>query len=145
MTLDRSFVEQNRAATNRIRSLTAQLSETQMQQAVGEHWTVAITLAHLAFWDQRVLYCLERSERAGQRFTPEIDMVVNEIALPLWAALPPQAAARLARETAEALDRRLEGFPAALLEEIYATHPRWVMRALHRNEHLNEIEAALRG
>jgi hypothetical protein len=143
MSLDRSFTEQNRAATNRIRTLVAGLSEAQLQRPVGEHWTVAIALAHLAFWDQRVLYSLEKSAGSDEFFMPTIDLAVNELLLPFWAALPPQTAVRLAIETAEALDNQLEAFPFARLEALYATHPRWVVRALHRNEHLDEVEAAL--
>ena len=59
MAQDRSFVEQNRASTNRIRALVARLSDDEMQRRVGQHWTVAIALAHLAFWDRRVLYVLD--------------------------------------------------------------------------------------
>jgi hypothetical protein len=54
MTLDRSFIERNRASTDRIRTLATGLTDAEMQQPVGEHWTVAIALAHLAFWDRRV-------------------------------------------------------------------------------------------
>ena len=49
MELDRSFVEHNRASTQRIRDLAERLSDEQLQQPVGEHWTVAIMLAHLPF------------------------------------------------------------------------------------------------
>ena len=42
MTLDRSFVELNRASTNRIRGTAARLTDAEMQHPVGEHWTVAI-------------------------------------------------------------------------------------------------------
>ena len=42
MSLDRSFIEQNRASTERIRALVARLSDAEMQQPVSEHWTVAI-------------------------------------------------------------------------------------------------------
>ena len=144
MTLDRSFVERNRASTNRIRALVVRLSDEEMQQPVGEHWTVVITLAHLAFWDRRGLYVLDSTERDGKLFIPKIDTVVNDLSLPLWAAIPPRAAAQIAIETAEALDRRLESFPPALLEEIYAYNERWVIRALHRNEHLDDVDAALK-
>jgi hypothetical protein len=144
MTLDRSFVERNRASTDRIRALAARLSDVEMQHPVGEHWTVAIALAHLAFWDRRVLYVLDMTERDGALFIPQIDIFVNDLSLPLWAAIPPRAAAQIAIETAEALDARLESYPAALLEEIYAYNQRWVVRALHRNEHLDEVDAALK-
>jgi hypothetical protein len=144
MTLDRSFIELNRASTNRLRNLAARLSDEEMQHPVGEHWTVAIALAHLAFWDRRVLYVLDMTERAGKLFIPEIDILVNDLSLPLWAVIPPRDAARIAIETAAALDRRLEDYPSALLEEIYVYNKRWVVRALHRSEHLDEADAALR-
>ena len=144
MALDQSFIERNRASTERIRALAARLTDEEMQHPVGEHWTVAIALAHLAFWDRRVMYVLDMTQREGKLFIPEIDVFVNDLSLPLWAAIPPRAAARIAIETAEALDRRLEGFPPALLEEIYAYNKRWVVRALHRGEHLDDVEVALK-
>src|SRR5215211_3606862 len=142
MTLDRSFVERNRASTTRIRTLVASLSDAEMQHPVGEHWTVAIALAHIAFWDRRVRYVLDMTERDRKLFIPEIDIFVNDLSLPLWAAIPPREAARIAIETAEALDRRLEAFPPALLAELLAYNNRWIERALHRGEHLDEVDAA---
>ncbi len=143
MTLDRSFIEHNRASTDRIRALAASLTDEQMQHPVGEHWTVGIALAHLAWWDRRVMYVLDMTERNGELFVPEIDIFVNDLSLPLWAAVPPRAAARIAIESAETLDRRLESYLPALLEAIYAYNKRWVVRALHRGEHLDEVDAAL--
>jgi hypothetical protein len=145
MALDRSFVERNRASTERIRALAASLTDEEMRHPVGEHWTVAIALAHLAFWDRRVMYVLDVTERDGKLFIPEIDIFVNDLSLPLWAAIPPREAARIAIETSEELDRRLEDYQPALLEEIHAYNQRWVVRALHRGEHLNEVDAALKG
>ena len=143
MTQDRTFVERNRAATNRIRTLVERLRDQELQQPVGAHWTVAITLAHLAFWDRRVLLGLDVVEREGKLNIPTIDISVNDLSLPLWAAIPPRAAANLAVEAAAALDERLAQFPAALLDQLYQQNQRWVERALHRNAHLDEVEAAL--
>jgi hypothetical protein len=145
MTQDRTFVERNRAATHRIRTLVAQLSEQDLQHPVGEHWTVAITLAHLAFWDRRVLLGLDAIEREGKLNIPVIDLSVNDLSLPLWAAIPPRAAANIAVESAAALDERLANFPPTLLDELYRHNQRWVERALHRDAHLDEIEATLKG
>jgi hypothetical protein len=142
--MDRSFIELNRASTERIRKIAASLSDEQLLHPVGEHWTVAIVLAHLAFWDRRVMYVLDMTERDRALFIPEIDIFVNDLSLPLWAAIPPRQAAQIAIETAETLDRRLESFPEDLLEEIFNYNKRWVVRALHRGEHLDEAEAALR-
>ncbi len=143
MPLDRSYIARNRASTNRIRGLAARLSDAELQQPVGEHWTVAVALAHLAFWDRRMLCLLDQTQRAGALVIPELDLLVNDISLPLWAAIPPREAARLAIETAEALDHRLEEFPPALLEQVSTNNERWVERARHRGLHLDEVEAAL--
>ena len=52
MPLGKSFVEQNRASANRIRALSARLTDEEMQHPVDEHWTVAIALVHFQtfFW-----------------------------------------------------------------------------------------------
>jgi hypothetical protein len=142
--MDRSFIELNRASRERIRALAARLTDGQMQTRVGEHWTVGIVFAHLAWWDRRVMYVLDMTERDGRLFIPEFDIFVNDLSLPLWAAVPPREAARIAIESAEALDKRLEEYPPALLEEIHTYNKRWVVRALHRGEHLDEADAALK-
>jgi hypothetical protein len=143
MSIDLSIHAQNRAATERMRTLAAYLTDAQLQQPVDAHWTVAITLVHMAFWDRRVLDVLDRSEQAGSLVIPSIDISVNDLSLPLWAAIPPRAAVELAVTTAEALDARLEACSPALLAEVYARNLRWVNRSTHRGEHLDEIDAVL--
>jgi hypothetical protein len=141
--MDQQYRELNRASTERIRALAGGLGDEELGRPVGEHWTVGVAFAHLAFWDRRVMYVLDRTEQDGKLFVPEIDIFVNDLSLPLWAAIPGREAARLAIENAAALDERLEQFPPALLEELYAYNKRWVVRANHRNEHLDEVDAAL--
>ena len=142
--MDRSFVELNRASRERIRALAARLTDGQMLTPVGEHWTIGIVFAHLAWGDRRVMYVLDMTERDGKLFIPEIDIFVNDLSLPLWAAVPPREAARIAIESADTLDKRLEEYPPALLEKIHTYNQRWVVRALHRGEHLDEADAALK-
>jgi hypothetical protein len=142
MALDPTYIERNRASRERIHKI-AQLSDEKLQTRVGEHWTVAIVLAHIAWWDRRVMYVLDRTEQDGKLFIPEIDIFVNDISLPLWAAIPPREAAHIAVETADSLDKRLEKYPPNLLAEIYNYNPRWVVRALHRGEHLDQADHAL--
>jgi hypothetical protein len=143
--MDRSFIELNRASQERMRTLAGRLTDEQMLAKVGEHWTVGIVYAHIAWWDRRVMYVLDMTEKNGELFIPEIDIFVNDLSLPLWAAVPPREAVRIAMENAETLDKRLEKYSLALLEEIYNYNKRWVIRALHRNEHLGEADAALKG
>lgn len=141
--MDRDFIELNRASRKRMKALAERLTDEQMLTRVGEHWTVAIVYAHICWWDRRVLYVLDMTQKDGKLFIPEIDIFVNDLSLPLWAAVPAREAVRLALENAEELDRQLEAYPPELLEEIYKYNKRWVVRALHRNEHLSEAEAAL--
>ena len=143
--LDKTYIELNLASRERMRTLAESLSDKEMQTKVGEHWTVAIVYAHIAWWDRRVMYVLDMSEKDGKLFVPEIDIFVNDLSLPLWAAVPAREAVRIAMESAEALDKRLEEYPESLLEKIHEYNERWVVRALHRNEHLNEAELALQG
>jgi hypothetical protein len=143
MTLNRSYIERNHASTNRIRAL-ARLNDAELRTPIGEDWSIAILLSHLSFWDRRVLFVLDRTEEEGKIFAHQADAFVNDYSLPLFAAIPPREALRLAIETAEILDNRLETYPPNLLEELYSYNMRWVDRSLHRNEHLDEAEAALR-
>lgn len=143
MPLDLSYNQLNRASTERIKKLVTSMSDQEMQTRVGEHWTVSIALAHLAFWDRRVLYVLDMTAKDGKLFVPGIDIVVNDLSLPLWAVMPARETGRIAIETAEDLDKQLEAYPQDLLEEIYNHNKRMVIRALHRNEHLDELDAAL--
>jgi hypothetical protein len=132
----------NRAATARIHALGA-LTDEAMHTPVGEHWTVGVALAHLAFWDLRALDVLERTERAGTVEAPELDVVLNDLALPSWSAIPPREALRLAIEAAEAMDARVAAYPPELVAAVEAVNTRWIRRSLHRDEHLDEIDQAL--
>ena len=143
--MDRSYIELNHISKERMQTLAGRLTDEELLTRVGEHWTVGIVYAHIAWWDRRVMYVLDITEKDSKLFIPEIDIFVNDLSLPLWAAVPPREAVRIARETAETLDKRLEEYSPALLEEIYNYNKRWVIRALHRNEHLDEAEAALKG
>jgi hypothetical protein len=112
MPIDPGIHDANHAATERIRSLRVRLSDDDLRRRVGDHWTVAITLAHLAFWDRRALDALDRTAREGKVTELEIDLVVNDLSLPLWAAIPPREAVRLAIEAAQAVDARVDDNPS---------------------------------
>jgi hypothetical protein len=144
MPLDPAYKDLNRASRERIHALADRLSDEELLTRVGEHWTVGVVFAHLAWWDRRVIYVLDMTEKNNKLFIPEIDIFVNDLSLPLWLAVPPREAARIAIETCETLDKRLEEYNPAMLEEIYNYNKRWVVRALHRNEHLDEVEVALK-
>jgi hypothetical protein len=135
----------NRAQTDRIRRLATSIPDDRLGTRVGEHWTPGVVFAHLAFWDRRVLLTLEASQAAGEVVIVDVDVAANDISLPLWLAVPPRDAMRLAEDTAADLDARLAATDPDLLEAIHAQVPRWVRRYVHRGEHLDELEAALGG
>ncbi len=144
VTVDRSFVDLNRKATERMRRLASRLSDEDLRTPVGPDWTVAIVFAHLAFTERRARYVLDATEHERTFVNPDYNIFVNDVALPFMAAMPPREAADLAIATAEAMDQKLEAYPADLLELVHAGYPRFVFRSHHRNEHLDEAEAALK-
>lgn len=150
MAEDRSYIEQNRAALARLRALVDRLSDEQLAQPMDSGLTPALVLAHMAFWDGRSLYLAERWDNGGpgpQREHIEPDDVdwINDAARPLFEAIPPREAARLALATAEAVDRKLEGLSDEQLAQNRSNgSPLHVLRANHRLEHVEELEQALR-
>lgn len=146
MTVDRAYVHANEAARERLRRLVERLTDAELARALPAGWTVAGALAHLAFWDQRTLWLVERwdqGERPRRLDEADVDWI-NEAAKPLCLALPPRLAARLAVETAERLDRRLAALSDARVAENQAAGgPLRLDRAQHRRTHLDEIEGAL--
>jgi len=148
MAADRSYVAENRAQLERLRALTKKLSDQQLTASMEAGWTPAAVLAHLAFWDQRIVTLVDRW--AGGQGTPppayheaSVDWI-NDAGKPLCLALPPRVAARLAIEAGEAADERVAGLSEAqLTANVAAGSPISVHRAEHRREHLDEIERAL--
>jgi hypothetical protein len=141
----RPFVAENAKARERLRSLVERLTEEELHLPLGNDWTVAVALAHLAFWDQRRLVLMQKWKQSGVELLPlDID-VINDSLLPIWRALPPKAAADLAVASAEAIDRELEEASSELIEAIESLGEKFrLYRALHRKLHLDEIEEALR-
>ena len=145
MGVDRGYVARNDTERARLRSLVAGMSDARLGHAMPAGWTVASVLAHLAFWDQRVLTLLERWERGGAPPPPpkatDVDWI-TDAAKPLMLALPPRRAAEIA--VAEAVDRKLETLPDNLVERNAAAgSPLNFARADHRRQHLDEIERAV--
>jgi len=144
---DKSYVEQNTRERERLRALVERLDDSQLTRPVNEHWTVAGVMGHIAFWDARALALAEKLER-GVRFTTsdnEPDDVdwINDATRPLIHAIAPREAARLALRLAEETDRRVAELPSDLLWPNDSASPLNPLRADHRGEHLDEIEAAL--
>jgi len=144
------YVERNRAELERMRALVERLSDAELQQPVNESWTIAAVLGHVAFWDGRALFLAEKLQR-GAPFTasdeePEDPDWINDGTRPLIHAIAPRRAAELALSVAEQIDQLLASMPPGLARHTWPSDqssPLNALRADHRGEHLDEIEAAL--
>jgi hypothetical protein len=143
--MDRSYATENTRERQRLRTLIGRLSDDDLKRLLPNGWTVAITLAHLAFWDRQRLAVLKHWERHGVQPAPADADTINEGVRVLAAALPPRSAAQLALDAAEAIDQALEQLSAELLTAIeMGGQDRILRRAVHRGHHLDRIEQALR-
>jgi len=148
VTTDRSHETETDAERERLRALTARLSDTELAHPMPDGWTVAAVLAHAAYWDARAIYWMDKWGPGGEptTYADEDADAANEAAKPLCLALPPRVAAELALRLAEETDAKVRALSDAMLAKIRAKGdpPFDLSRANHRKEHLDEIEAALR-
>jgi hypothetical protein len=149
MAVDRSYIARNDAQRRRLRALVERLTDEDLRRPVAAGWTVAATFAHLAFWDQRALVLLEAWKDKTPAAVPGdfddamIDFI-NDATKPLCLALAPREAARLAVAIADEADRAVAAQPDDMVRA--STERRsgvYVLRAEHRQEHLDEIERTL--
>ncbi|MGH2767109.1 MAG: hypothetical protein ACRDKA_14565 [Actinomycetota bacterium] len=147
MSVDRSYVEQNTRQRERLSALIARLGDDDLPTSVNEQWTVAGMLGHIAFWDARVFVLADKLERAVP-FSPsdaepeDVDWI-NDAARPLIHAIPPREVAELTLRIAEDTDRRAASLPPDRMWPRDPESPVNPLRATHRGEHLDQIEAAL--
>jgi hypothetical protein len=142
--MDQTIIQGNTAATQRLRTLIGRLNDEQLGRELEGGWTVAALLAHLAFWDRRIVELLDRWSR--DKFAPApIDLdVINDALLPQWRLIPPRSAANDAISAVESADQAIAGVSPALYTEIQGVMDRPPFdRARHRNMHLDQIEQAL--
>src|SRR5262249_30011385 len=142
---DRSYTTENDRERRRLEALVGKLDDATLGRPMPAGWTVAAVLAHLAFWDQRIVLFCERLRRGAS--VPAIDSPhvdwINDAAKPMQLALPPRRAAVVPAEGAGAAARA----GGALWDELLgrnaaAGSPLNALREEHRRGHLNEIEQA---
>ena len=143
------YSEPNAESRRRLEALTRRLSEEDIARSTDYGWTVAALLAHLAFWDQRVLVILRRWKEEGFDPSPIDMMAVNDSLRVICESLEPRRAIELCLSSAEAVDAELETLTPELTKQMEehaaATETQFRMnRSLHRNDHLDDIEALLK-
>ena len=146
--MDRSYVAESDAARQRLRGLIARLTDDDLARPLGQHWTVSVALAHLAFWDRLWLEKFEEWERTGVLTMPPADTegnpaAMNDAMLAWWRSISPAQTRHEVVAAAEAIDSFAAQLPEPIVTAILGVRPRTVIRAVHRREHLDEIERAL--
>jgi len=143
--MDRQFVIENAQETERLRALVSRITDKELSFAIEGEWTIAVALAHLAFWDQRALVLVRKWGKSGVVASPADVDTINDALLPLCLAIPPRSAANLAVSSAEAIDRELEEVSNELISQIERLGSGVQLdRSKHRKTHLDEIESRLK-
>ena len=142
------YSEQNAKSRQRLEAFVRGLSDQDLARSTDYGWTVAALLAHLAFWDQRMIMILRRWQQEGLSPSPMDTGVVNDSLRVLCQALEPRTAVELCLSSAEAVDAELDTLTADFVQKLeeYAavTETQFRMnRSLHRDSHLNDIAALL--
>jgi hypothetical protein len=146
--MDRSSVAENEAERARLQAVVARLTDPDMAPAMSEEWTVVVGLKPLAFWDGFSLSKFVEWERTGRVDIPplrDMDDGMNHAVLPWWWTIAPAQMRHAVVAAAEAVDRKAETLPAPIIEAILSVRPRSLTRAIHRRQHLDQVERALAG
>lgn len=143
------YAEQNTQSRNRLEALVDRLSDEDLARSTDYGWTVAALLAHLAFWDQRVLVILNRWREEGFDPSPIDAGAVNDSLRVICHALDPRASIELCLSSAQAVDTELDKLTPDLVKQMeeHATAtetPFRMNRSLHRDGHLDDIEALIK-
>jgi hypothetical protein len=156
----REWDAENDAERMRLRALVAGLTDEELRRPMPAGWTVAAVLAHIAFWDARALYFLDRwlggTEPSSDDYKPEDVARANDTVKPLCLALAPPDSAALVLRLAEEADGKVARLSDDLLMKVAAAgrasppylqdrngSPFNLARATHRREHLDDIERVL--
>jgi hypothetical protein len=144
MPVSATLAESNRVQTERLRKLVARLDAGMHAARLPNGWTVAVALAHVAFWDRQRL-CLMRRWAAGDWCDGGYDGdLFNEALLPFLEAIPTDQAAALALRAAEEVDAYLLAVPDEVVRAALARSDRPNLdRGSHREGHFDQIERAL--
>lgn len=136
------ILKSNTTSTDRLRALVERLSDEDLNRSLGGNWTVALALAHLAFWDARQVAALHRF--AGGEPFPSEDMAANATLEAIAAGFNPKTIGQAAVDAAQQLDQLVESLTTQQVDALQNANLSYAIeRAAHRDEHVQQIEAAL--
>jgi hypothetical protein len=139
---DGAHLTRNAAELERLRTLGSRLLAGDLPPQPSGGWTASAVLAHLAFWDRFVIARWDRYDREDViEDLSDFHMdLVNAAGLPLWLALPPEAAVAEAIEAAGEVVERIAALGPAAVEAALTTSRRAMLdRTFHWTPHLDEL------
>jgi hypothetical protein len=151
--MERQWITDNARERERLCKLVNEITDDELKLVIyKEGWTIAVMLAHLAYWDEWSLLLLRKWKENRKVTFPPVDwntindtLLPNDALLPFLLAIPPRKAAGMAVAAAEAVDRELEETPPEMIAEIERLQDETrLYRSIHRKMHLDEIEALLK-
>jgi hypothetical protein len=149
--MEKQFITDNNRERERLKKLVNRLTDEELNLVIyKEGWTIAVVLAHLAFWDQYGLSMLRRWKQSGVAVSPtnpsrSDTTPINDALFPIAMSIPPRPAAELAITSAEAVDKEIATESPEFVKAVEAIkQPYRLNRSVHRKMHLDEIEAFLK-
>lgn len=151
--MERQWEIDNNRERARLKKIVDEISDEELQLVIYEEgWTIAVMLAHIAYWDLWTLLKMRQWKACGEvKATPinwetfDKELMPNDTMLPFLIALPPRVAANMAVGWAESVDGQLaESGPGFLAEIEKLGDESRLYRSQHRKMHLDEIEAFLK-
>jgi len=138
----------NAAARDRILALVTDLSDEQLMAPVGEEWTIAAALAHLAFWDRVHIGRLRRALDEGLTAPPPLPDgladIINNGEVFGWRRIPVRDTVDLFAASSGDADAFVNTLDAAVVEAAHgAGAGRLIERFRHRTEHGDAIQEAV--
>ena len=138
------YVTKNRKSRERLLNLVSNLSDQSLTRIANHGWTVSMTLAHMAFYDNYRLDQLRRWEQTGFNEVKADTEAINSGLRPLLEGVDGGTATRCVVSAVEAIDQQIEDLNPGLVNEIDQNGRASILdRSRHRNEHLDDIEQAL--
>jgi hypothetical protein len=136
-----SYDERNRRSLEDLKTFVEQLSDAQLTRDLGNGWTPAAELAHIAFWDRRAAQIAIRvSADDAFRNPGENVHVLNDALLPQWKRIAPRDVVAEFVEAGTAVNNLLAEADQATVEHWLELRTFAVDRSNHRMEHLEELK-----
>ena len=145
MAISPEYLSENETWQNRLEALVQGLSDANLAQPMEAGWTVSAVLAHLAFWDIRIVTLLQKWQNEGVVGPSVVDSdVINEVSRHICLAVPARTAAEMAFSWGRKANEAIAALTPAQAAEIQekAANVR-LDRTHHRQDHIEGISKAL--